>query len=808
MGAGGGERVDVEFGAQLGELIAGLDGVKDHVSGLSGVFKTLTDNFAAIAAIAATGFGFREAIHKTQELNETALKLSRSLGITGEEAGILSDGLGDVGLSAETYTGSFMRFNRVLKANAEAAREMGVDVDALNNGTKTSRQVFEESLSIVQRYEPGIHQTNAAMRLFGRSVEDTIKLQRFLKVDMEEVAKTHKKLNLTITQESIEAHYAYIKAMDDVGDVSEGLMKTIGEAVMPRFTELSNQLAELGPDLVEGMQAAMTAFNAIWDTMTEIVKLAWGTLSSIVKALGKTFGTVFGQEMPGAMEVFKNALRAVRIAVVEFKMLFELALNGIHTSLSLLGQVLITFAQTSARALRGDFSGAQEAWSKGVAKLSKIVEEGAAKSMTTLGKAREDIEKALFDPMTPSAKTPAGKPEGGTKKFPLGKDDALLKAQMAVEKARLDASLALEREYLRESMYLYDAAYKESLVSTEQYYAAKYAVELRGLELSLEAKRSELKTAEQMRAKADKAAERKQYEAQEIKLLGEINVLEAQRLFLSTKNAEELKNAARAKADALESIAIGGRKGQADFEVSMERGRLQQLQALRQISATEAFEAERELERRGIEATRQMYAEKLELARNDEQKRAEINAELEEQERQHTLRMADINRAAAQERAKYNIMAQEAVQSSFENMLNEFMKGQKKLSDVLRGFVDDLVSSLNRIAAKQLAEGLFGGGGGAGGGLGKGLSAFFGSLFGGGKATGGYVFPGSAYMVGERGPELFVPSTAGSIAPNGAGGSTVVKNYFTIHGQMDLATQSQIAARAGQGVSRAVRRIT
>jgi hypothetical protein len=39
-----------------------------------------------------------------------------------------------------------------------------------------------------------------------------------------------------------------------------------------------------------------------------------------------------------------------------------------------------------------------------------------------------------------------------------------------------------------------------------------------------------------------------------------------------------------------------------------------------------------------------------------------------------------------------------------------------------------------------------------------------------GKAVGGPLVGGTSYMVGEKGPELFTPSTAGTITPNGGGG--------------------------------------
>ena len=89
---------------------------------------------------------------------------------------------------------------------------------------------------------------------------------------------------------------------------------------------------------------------------------------------------------------------------------------------------------------------------------------------------------------------------------------------------------------------------------------------------------------------------------------------------------------------------------------------------------------------------------------------------------------------------------------------------------------DDLgktaLAVLNEIAAQAVKSGLntlFGGSdGGSGGSGGGGLLSFanglLGSLLGSpGRATGGPVSPNRPYWVGERGPELFVPTSAGSM---------------------------------------------
>jgi hypothetical protein len=85
---------------------------------------------------------------------------------------------------------------------------------------------------------------------------------------------------------------------------------------------------------------------------------------------------------------------------------------------------------------------------------------------------------------------------------------------------------------------------------------------------------------------------------------------------------------------------------------------------------------------------------------------------------------------------------------------------------VLRQIAADLVSS----GIREGLSGLFGLG--SGGGLGAQIAS---AVFGGFRADGGPVSPGKAYVVGERGPELFTPRHAGAIVPNGAAGMSTVR---------------------------------
>ena len=88
-----------------------------------------------------------------------------------------------------------------------------------------------------------------------------------------------------------------------------------------------------------------------------------------------------------------------------------------------------------------------------------------------------------------------------------------------------------------------------------------------------------------------------------------------------------------------------------------------------------------------------------------------------------------------------------------------------------------------------------------------GLSALMSTVLGlPGRATGGPVSPGQPYLVGENGPEVFVPTSAGAVAPNGgAGGGRDVNVAISITAPTPSSTPQSLQ-RSSRQVASAVRR--
>lgn len=142
---------------------------------------------------------------------------------------------------------------------------------------------------------------------------------------------------------------------------------------------------------------------------------------------------------------------------------------------------------------------------------------------------------------------------------------------------------------------------------------------------------------------------------------------------------------------------------------------------------------------------------------------------------------------------RFNVQIQESTQRTQQvfdtvygnlgSAIDNFVKtGKLSMKDLARSIIQDLIAIQMKAAAMRFlgaAFSMFSGGGGANGasGMGTGVTGF-GSSY----AEGGDPTPNTINLVGENGPELFIPKTAGTIIPNHAlnsmGSTTNVTNNY------------------------------
>jgi len=127
-----------------------------------------------------------------------------------------------------------------------------------------------------------------------------------------------------------------------------------------------------------------------------------------------------------------------------------------------------------------------------------------------------------------------------------------------------------------------------------------------------------------------------------------------------------------------------------------------------------------------------------------------------------------------------------------EDGLVSIIEGTKTAKEAFSDMAKQIIADLARIAIRQNITGplagLFGGGGGLA------------TIFGGARAAGGPVTAGRSYLVGENGPERFVPNSMGRIIPNSAlrGGGMTVSIPITIDAR---GADQGAVMRIGQAVA-------
>jgi len=143
-----------------------------------------------------------------------------------------------------------------------------------------------------------------------------------------------------------------------------------------------------------------------------------------------------------------------------------------------------------------------------------------------------------------------------------------------------------------------------------------------------------------------------------------------------------------------------------------------------------------------------------------------------------------------------------------ENALVRALRTGKLGFDDLKRVALSAMAEIAGAAIRTGLDSLFKGGGGSGGsglgGLVASLASLIPTLFGApGKAIGGPVSPGRPYLVGERGPELFVPTASGRVETARDGGGRDVRLSITINAP--AGGEAQALKASGRQVARAVR---
>jgi hypothetical protein len=165
----------------------------------------------------------------------------------------------------------------------------------------------------------------------------------------------------------------------------------------------------------------------------------------------------------------------------------------------------------------------------------------------------------------------------------------------------------------------------------------------------------------------------------------------------------------------------------------------------------------------------------------------------EERRKQIDLAAKDAQLVAEKEHRFQNLLSiSSQIGSALSNSIADMALEGKKLNDVMK----DLSKTLAKIAINQAMMALFAPTAGGG------PSEIMKLLGLGARQAGGPVYSGQPYVVGEKGPELFVPNAGGYVVPNNAmRGGGAVQNNVTVNDYSGQASVSQKRDASGSSIT-------
>lgn len=120
------------------------------------------------------------------------------------------------------------------------------------------------------------------------------------------------------------------------------------------------------------------------------------------------------------------------------------------------------------------------------------------------------------------------------------------------------------------------------------------------------------------------------------------------------------------------------------------------------------------------------------------------------------------------------------VSSGLSEALFDWIDGVKSAEDAFRSFAATFLKNIANMIIQQTIFNAIKAAGSSGGWVGQAFSFVGGAMGISGKAAGGPVRGNVPYIVGEKGPELFVPTSAGYIEPNNTLGGSKIENNISV----------------------------
>lgn len=650
---------------------SGQSGVGGALSNLAGApLAGLRNAFEGIAAVLAGGF-LTAAIRDTADMTDKAMDLSRALGISTNEAKAVQMALQDIGAQTGEYEGAAKGMVRQLRENEEAMNKMGLKTRDASGNLRPINELMVDGIATLGEYKDGTDRALASQVLFGRGIDASSKLMLLNQDVIDQSQKLMQELGLTVGEKSVAAWREYDSAMDQAGFGMQGLKKAIGDTLMPVMVTLVDM------------------FNAVAPAAITVLRVALGSLTAVFLTIKQ-----------GVQQMAAVTYAALYSIVEPIRAIFEAMAIG----------------------MTGDFAGAATAF-KAIGKnvsdvwkgsLDKMAADSKKTSQQIAGLFTQDVNAGVDGPKTGTKPFKNPKPNKEPSQMPVYEAE-LAQRIAAFEKAAQAEGTLRQFSKAEEAAYWKEVSTRAGLSAEDKARAEK---KWRDIERTLRADSFAVEIAdlEQRKQEAqNNFAERiqlaEQAHAKTVAMFG----AESKEAAASFGKILEEKRRQVQQIAQLENIASNARRDRALADIEFERQDAEYQLNMGLITKQQLLVQEMQYQERMNAIKLQALQDSLALVdpQKDPLKAAEINAQIEQLETQHQLRLSGIKNQLSAAKAGPEINMFQSMQTSFEQATTSMIMQAQNLRQALSGifksvstvFVQEMISKpLAMMAARVIRE--------------------------------------------------------------------------------------------------------
>lgn len=247
--------------------------------------QTMTKTGAAMmgmgAGLLAVGIS---AASSTADLGREVMKLQRYTGMTAEEASKLRYAAKMSGVDMDTLSAGLGKLSKSMEAGSPAFDKLGISARDGAGNLKSLGDFLPELSAKIRELPNGTEKSAVMLQLFGRNGMALLPFLNKGAEGIKELSDQAEKMGVVLSQDNLGAISANIKSQRELSATFEGLRTKIGLAMMPVLTAFTNLVKSI-PAPVLDIIGPLTVFGGIALTGAGALGMLIGQLSNLGPAL-------------------------------------------------------------------------------------------------------------------------------------------------------------------------------------------------------------------------------------------------------------------------------------------------------------------------------------------------------------------------------------------------------------------------------------------------------------------------------------------------------------------------------------------